>query len=316
VTAEQEKERDEHVQLDRSVGIIYAAIGARFVPEASLSANSVRRFLPDVPICLFTDQPIEVAHGFDEIVQLAAPHPQAHINKLIAMMQSPFEKTLFLDTDTYVCADISDLFAVLERFDIAMTQERAYRDIFPANTGVPDAFVAFNQGVIAFKRSDAVREALQEALRWTERLHARSGVYPYDQAPSRIALFYSGVRIATLPLEYNCRFPNYGYVTGVVRILHGRLPKGAMRTEDFDRVARTLNRETVARVFIAGAVFALTKRNLLGRPYWTRTLVGRVYRPAMVLLGYAVASLRNGMRNEGLASWFRRMAKRLFVTTD
>jgi hypothetical protein len=314
--AQQEKERGEHMRLDRSVGVIYVAIGARFVPEAILSANSVRRFLPDVPILLFTDQAIEVAQGFDEIVQVAAPHPQAHINKLIAMTQSPFEKTLFLDTDTYVCADISDLFAILKRFDIAMSQERAYRDIFPANTGVPDAFVAFNQGVIAFKRSDAVREALQEALRWTERLHASSGVYPYDQAPSRIALFHSTVRIATLPLEYNCRFANYGYLTGVVRILHGRLPKAAMRTEDFDRVARTLNRATVARVFIAGAVFALTKKSLLGRVYWTRTLIGRLYRPSIVLLGYAVASLRNAKRNEVLASWLRRMAKRLFVTTD
>ncbi len=306
-----DQDRPQPIQPDRSVGIIYVAIGARFVPEASLSAKSVRRFLPDVPILLFTDQAPEINGGFDEIIQLSAPHPRAHINKLIAMTQSPFEKTLLLDTDTYVCADISDLFAMLDRFDIAMTQDRAYRDDFPTNTGVPDAFVEFNHGVIAFRRSFAVREALKESLRWTERLRTCSGVYPFDQAPLRIALFHSEVRIATLPLEYNCRFASYGYLNGVVRILHGRLPNSHMRTQDFDRIARTLNRVTVPRVFLVGAMFAMTGSSLLGRFYWTRTLVGHLYRPHLVLLGYALASLRNGMRDEGLARWLQRMAKRV-----
>jgi hypothetical protein len=93
-----------------------------------------------VPILLFTDRVPEIRRGLDEIIQLSAPHPRAHINKLIAMMQSPFETTLLLDTDTYVCAGISDLFAILERFDIAMTLERPYRDDFPASSGVSVAF--------------------------------------------------------------------------------------------------------------------------------------------------------------------------------
>jgi hypothetical protein len=156
----EDKAQLEHVQPEHSVGVIYVAIGARFVPEAMLSAKSVRRFLPDVPILLFTDQAPGARDGFDKVIQLSAPHPKAQINKLIAMMQSPFEKTLLLDTDTYVCADISDLFALLERFDVAMTQDRAYRDDFPAGSGVPDVFVEFNQGVIAFRQSDAVRETL------------------------------------------------------------------------------------------------------------------------------------------------------------
>ena len=307
----EDKEQLKHVRPEYSVGVIYVAIGARFVPEATLSAKSVRHFLPDIPILLFTDQTPEARDGFDKVIQLSAPHPKAQINKLIAMMQSPFEKTLLLDTDTYVCADIADLFAMLERFDIAMTQDRAYRDDFPADSGVPDAFVEFNQGVIAFRQSDAVRETLKESLVWTERLHARSGSYTHDQPPLRIALFHSEVRIVTLPIEYNCRFASYGYLNGVVRILHGRLPNRRMRIEDFDRVARILNRVTVPRVFLAGAVFAMTGVSLFGRPYWTRTLVGHLFRPYIVLLSYAFSSLRNGLRDEGIGHWLRRMAKRV-----
>ena len=301
------KERTVHIQRDRSVGVIYVAIGARFIAEARLSAESVRRLLPEVPILLFTDRVPEIRRGFDEIIQLSAPHPRAHINKLIAMMQSPFERTLLLDTDTYVCAGISDLFAILERFDIAMTLERPYQDDFPASSGVPDAFVEFNQGVIAFRRSYEVQDALKESLSWTERLDAR-----YDQPPLRLALFHSEVRIATLPLEYNCRFANYGYLSGEVRILHGRLPNRQMRNQDFERVARTLNLVTVPRVFLIGAVFAMSKSTLMGRVYWKRTLIGRLYRPHIALLGYALSSLRNGIREEGLGRWLLRMAKRAF----
>jgi hypothetical protein len=300
-------QRPEPSQTNRPAGVVYVAIRARFVAEARLSAKSVRRFLPGVPIVLFTDQKLDDHDGFDEVIHLSTPHPQYHINKLIAMAQSPFEKTLLLDTDTYVCADISGLFALLDRFDIAMTHDRAYVDDFPADTGVPDTFVEFNQGVIAFRRSDAVQRALKESLAWTERLHAR-----WDQPPFRIALFHSDARIATLPLEYNCRIATYGYLNGVVRILHGRLRNGPMRAEDFERVARTLNRVTVPRVFVIGAVFAMLPARLLGREYWTGALVGRFYRPHIAFLRDLFAPPANGLRTASLGDWLRRLARRAF----
>jgi hypothetical protein len=296
---------------ERPVGVIYIAIRARFVLEAKLSAESVRRFLPGVPIVLFTDQKLDNKEGFDEIIHLPEPHPQYHVNKLIAMAQSPFEKTLLLDTDTYVCADISGLFTVLDRFDIAMTHDRGYIDDFPLGSGVPDAFVEFNQGVIAFRQCDAVKRALKEALSWVEKLHVRSGTYPYDQPPFRIALFHSDARIATLPLEYNCRFASYGYLNGVVRILHARLPNRRMQAYDYERVARKLNRMTVPRVYLMGAVFAMSRTNILGSEYYTRTLVGHFYRPYIVLLRGVLVSLKNYYKAT-LGDWFRRLARRAF----
>jgi hypothetical protein len=279
------------------LGIIYVAIRAQFVREAALSAQSVRRFMPNVPIVLFTDHILETNDAFDEIIHLSPPHPKYHINKLVAMAQSPFEKTLLLDTDTYVCAEVSDLFAILERFDIAMAHDRAFIDDFPKDSGVPDAFVEFNQGVVAFRRSVVVQEALKEALRLTERHYKSSGTYPYDQPPLRIGLFHSKVRIATLPREYNCRFASYEYLNGVVRILHGRLPNRIMRPEDFERVAGILNRVTVPRVLILGALFAMSTKSLLGHSYWTPTLVGHLWRPHLTLFEQMLASFRNSLRN-------------------
>jgi hypothetical protein len=303
-------DRPEPDQIERPVGVIYVAIRARFVLEAKLSAESVRRFLPGIPIVLFTDQKLDDQDGFDEIIHLPEPHPQYHINKLIAMARSPFEKTLLLDTETYVCADISGLFAVLDRFDIAMTHDRGYIDDFPAGSGVPDAFVEFNQGVIAFRRCDAVQRALREALTWTEKFHEQSGAYPYDQPPFRIALFHSDARIVTLPLEYNCRFATYGYLNGVVRILHARLPNHLMRAQDYERVARTLNRVTAPRVYLMGAVFAMSRVRLFGREYYTRTLVGHFYWPHIAFLRGVLAMWRNYLHKAGLGNWLRRMSRR------
>jgi hypothetical protein len=161
-------------------------------------------------------------------------------------------------------------------------------DNFPPGTGVPAAFLEFNGGVIAFRKSDALEKTIAEALTWAERLKEKR-----NQPPFRIALFHSDLRIAPLPQEYNCRIATYGYLTGTARILHGRLPGAPvpMRTEDFERAARVLNRVTAPRVFAAGAVHALVRNSRAGPERWTRTLVGRLYRPYVVSLRDALASV-------------------------
>jgi hypothetical protein len=43
--------------------------------RAGVSAESVRQFLPDVPLVLFTDQELDAHQAFDEIIRLQSPHP-------------------------------------------------------------------------------------------------------------------------------------------------------------------------------------------------------------------------------------------------
>ena len=44
--------------------------------------------------------------------------------------QSPFKKTIYLDSDTLVVRNISDMFDVLDRFDVAVTNDYARKRIF------------------------------------------------------------------------------------------------------------------------------------------------------------------------------------------
>lgn len=133
------------------------AMGASFLNEAVVSARSLRCHQKD-PILLFTDQyQLAVAEGiFDQVVHLERSGPLAQRDKLVAMRCSPFQYTLFLDTDTFVTASLGDAWELLERFDLAFAGDRGFVDYFPAGTEVPESFKEPNLGVDFFRASEAL----------------------------------------------------------------------------------------------------------------------------------------------------------------
>lgn len=210
-------------------GVIYIATGERHVAEALVSARSLKTHMPHLAVTLYTDQ-AAVASEVDAVVAFAA---HGYLSRIPALEASPYERTLFLDSDTYVCGDLAGLFALLDEFDIALAQSPT-RAIYEVE-GVPDSFPEFNAGVMLYRRSPAVQAALRD---WAERF-ARfqeqrdrgevrwlrpegKRILSHDQGALREALYWSRLRIATLPPEYNCRFTQPGFVDGPVKILHGR----------------------------------------------------------------------------------------------
>ncbi|BAQ65147.1 glycosyltransferase [Geminocystis sp. NIES-3709] len=295
-------------------GIIYTAIGSKYVEEAQISAISVKKFLPDIQITVFTDSPPSNKGAFDQIIKLESLHPKPHINKLISMMKSPYQKTLFLDTDTFICGDISELFDLLDHFDIAMAHDRGYYDDFPEVIGVPDAFREFNQGVIVFKQSEKLHQVLVESLKWSEILFNQSGEYPYDQPPLRIALYLSDIRIAPLTHEFNCRYHSFGYLNGEVKILHGRIPGKEYNEANLNTIVVKINQETIPRVFVAGEVFVLARTKMFNInnnfPKHTATLFQSRLVPYKLIIKRFVAIVKN----EGIMGFFRRLLKKLTDT--
>ncbi|MBR8831085.1 MAG: hypothetical protein N5P05_003792 [Chroococcopsis gigantea SAG 12.99] len=254
--------------MPNSRGVLYVAIGAKYAQEALVSARSVKQHLPGLEIAMFTNHPpIDTGGIFDRIIPLETIHPKPHINKLIGMMNSPFAETLFLDTDTFVCGGLSELFELLDNFDMAMAHDRGYYETFPDNTGLPDVFPEFNQGVVVFRQSPQLKEVFEQALQWTETLEARTGVYSHDQPPLRIAIYLSEIRFAVLTQEFNCRFHSFGYLNGMVKILHGRIP-GQLNTElNMSVIASKINKETIPRVFVGGEVYVLGRKQFFSKSY-------------------------------------------------
>ena len=248
-----------------SRGVIWLAVGEAFVAEAAVSAASMRRHLR-LPSTIFTDRPraARATGCFDDVVEIVPSGPRPHRDKLLAMRDSPYEETLFLDTDTFVGAPLDDAWELLGRFDLAAAIDRGYVDRFPAGTGVPDVFKEPNLGVVFFRRSPAMTAMLDEATAIYDRFAAPGPGFAsaFDQPPLRVALYRSDLRFAPLQDEDNCRFANYGKLNGPVRVLHGRLRRAPFDEATLSRLLARMNATTVPRVFVAGRVLALWPRRL------------------------------------------------------
>lgn len=210
-------------------GVIYCATGARFVDEAIESVKSLKEIMPQVPVCVFTDDPERCrAGGFDQVIELSQP-AYSFFDKISTIQGSPYERTIFLDTDTYVCQDFTELFELGPRFEIAGAYE-PIRQAVPME-GVPEWLPEINSGVIYFHMNDRVRALIE---RWAAQY---SKAHRGDQASLRKVLFESDIRFHILAPEYNVRTVFPAMVCGRIgaKILHGREMDGP-------KYARKINR--------------------------------------------------------------------------
>ena len=209
-------------------GFLYAATGAPWIREAMASVARLRSVHPDIPAVLFTNMPsVAAGAAFDEVIPVPDRSWVATEVKLWAVRRSPFERTVFLDTDTDVVADVSDLFAVLDRFDIAAapTPFGRLQPNHPSDVGIPDAFPPASGGVLAFRDSPATAALFDAWWRLYQQDKERLG-RAADQPSLRAALWQSECRFLSLPAEFNMRTPRYRahptVAVGPVRVIHGR----------------------------------------------------------------------------------------------
>jgi hypothetical protein len=192
-------------------GILYIAAGEKYIRAAINSAKSVAKHCPGLPTHLFADWQTYHDFKFDknpDPFTSVAPIPDPHRrSKLDYLHLTPFDRTLYLDTDTSVYADIRGMFELLDRFDIALSHAHQRNDYFrtiPWRINLPLAYPQFNGGVILYCKRPDVIQFLNE---WRDQFN-KAG-FQQDQITLRELLWLSDLRIATLPPEYNVRFLKY-----------------------------------------------------------------------------------------------------------
>ena len=249
-----------------STGVIYIATGKEFLREAIISATSLKVVHPELPVTVFTDQAV-TAPCFDQVVTVE--RSPEHFDHVRLMGQSPYERTLYLDADTYVCGDITGLFALLDRFELAVAHDwtrnpdYARELLWEYTSKIPESFFQHQAGVVLFRRSPGLTRFFGDWLTYYERdqqLRATSGssCHVGDQAAFREALWRSEVALWVLPLEYNCNPATRGYLIDPVKIIHARV------SGDFPAIAATLNGLS-GRRFYFYEYGKLTVRNQEGR---------------------------------------------------
>ncbi|NEO52709.1 MAG: hypothetical protein F6K54_06225 [Okeania sp. SIO3B5] len=194
-----------------SIGVIYIATGEKFIREACESVASLKAKMPNLPVTIFASEDIKNSN-FDQVIVIEKPDYN-HVDKIKYMYASPYDYTLFLDTDTYISANFSEIFTLLDKFDMGVAH--APLNIRGFVNGVPESFQQLNTGVILYKKSPQLEKFF---VKWLELYKPPNA----DQPTFREVLYNSKLRISTLAPEYNCRFPFSGVISGTVKILHGR----------------------------------------------------------------------------------------------
>lgn len=195
------------------LGVVYCVTGSeKYLIEATISARSVKRHMPDVSVTLFTDADKTAlaweAACFDD-VKLAMPHNEQRpfASRINAYERSTYARTLALDTDTLVLQPIHEVFELLDHFDLAAVplpfnrpQDGRYR-----TPTVPDAYTEFNCGVLAYRPGEVGHFFSAWHKKYMDDPYgmARKGS---DQIYFREELYSSGLQVAVMPLVYNQRF--------------------------------------------------------------------------------------------------------------
>jgi len=156
-------------------GVVYvAAHSLGCVVEAAASASSLRRFHPTLPVTLFTDPTtdFQIPPGlFTSVVQRKWCHEAegcegGRVCKIGAIAASPYQRTLYLDTDTRVWRPIESIFDELDHCDLALTEAMgsSSRSVLDWQRRM------FAGGVMCLRRVDPVLRLLADWQR-TVRLH-------------------------------------------------------------------------------------------------------------------------------------------------
>lgn len=194
--------------------------------------------MPDMPLAIASDAKPD-GGLFGHWIPIENPQG-TFADKIAPLGQTPFEETVFLDTDTYLCQPVPELFELLARCDIAMAHAPMRTT---GRVPVPAAFSEFNTGVIAYRANRKILDLFSQWLTY----HADQVVLtddPCDQPALRRALWESEARLSVLPPEYNFRFvlPSFAG-RGPVKILHGR-------HSDMAALAARINGSGSPRVFL------------------------------------------------------------------
>lgn len=249
-----------------SEGVLYIATGQNAFAEARSSAHRLKQKDIKYPVVCITDQTPLEQDIFDQILPIENP---LHNNgdKNYNIHRTPFEKTLYLDTDVEIIDPeaITEIFEMLDNFDIVGRVDTGRRFELYQPPGrripsidIPDSFPMVNSGVLGFVNNERVKELFE---RWQSSFDEYKDKMenPQDQPALREALYKSSVQFGPIPPEYNVRIPYPHFLVGDVKILHGR-------ASNVEELGESINADTES--IWHGRVYLPAHQNLVGSKWW------------------------------------------------
>lgn len=184
-------------------GVLYIAFGDKYIEQAEKSALSLRK-VQSAHITIFCDRDIS-SPMFDVVRKV---HPEHNRAKVDFIKETPYVKTIYLDSDIKIIRNISEIFEILEYFEFVGTHDlsrkrQEWSEKIPEYEKIPYGFTEINGGVLGIKKTKA---SCQLINLWTKKFYQyRQLTRNQDQPALRMALWESNVRYHILPVEFNVR---------------------------------------------------------------------------------------------------------------
>ncbi|MFK7936111.1 MAG: hypothetical protein AB8G22_21535, partial [Saprospiraceae bacterium] len=139
-------------------GYLYIATGQKYIDEALVSLRSLRRFVPDAHATLITDEPFK--HPAFNRVQIfssadfASSWTGGLLYRVAAMGTTPYQKTFFIDSDTYFTDSCEELFRLLDFFDVLVASSPADVSNIELDGEALQGYTPHHMGVIVFRKNE------------------------------------------------------------------------------------------------------------------------------------------------------------------
>jgi hypothetical protein len=240
-----------------SSGFLYIIAGHdNYFRAAARSIASLKVATPDARITVFSDvdptSRCDLPAVDSVVIKEMDTSQRMYDGKVRYICDSPYDKTICLDADTYVVGDLTPLFRLLDyHHDLALIQEPGVNVRY---TRLEDGtqvigHMQYNCGLIAFKKSDAT---LRLFKRWYDlflkQIPGSGFMEGYsicrEQPAFALAALESDANIYTLNHCWNARVRGPLHLTGPVVMIHARLSD-----LEIERVLVAINKRDKPRVW-------------------------------------------------------------------
>lgn len=222
-------------------GYLYVAIGEKYFKEALVSISSLKKVDANANITIVTDMKSKFCKKNEQIfdnVIIESPDVYSYKHNLLlkvkALKNSSYEKTFYVDSDTYFCDSCTELFKLLDYFDLCIANGPCDPTLISIDNKVLEGYYSYNSGVILFNKNSNVDNFL---LTWYHIYKSGIEIYKTDQNALMRTFLINDLNLKTYVLRniYNAR-TNFciEVMPTKVKIIHGR-------HLDFEEVNSCLN---------------------------------------------------------------------------
>lgn len=188
-----------NMSTTKTIGVLYLAFGSLYHEEAKASIKSLLEKNPTLSVAVFTDNPYEFRNFNPNVTAIYKSSLENSKGKTRVkptyLIDTPFDRTLYLDTDTRVLGDITKIFNLLNHYDIGVRfggPKSKYNDNLYFH---PQC----NSGVVIYEKNEKIYDCFQlwqklyeEAYQEIEKTEDMHGIR--DQRYLSIAIALSKVR--------------------------------------------------------------------------------------------------------------------------